>query len=96
MIIEIDGSVKHQGKVSAVYGVSFEVGEGEVFRLLGLNVAGKTMLMEILCGLRKFERGIVRISGFDLVKDSRKARALVGFCSTTDGCRASSTRVCTL
>jgi len=80
MIIEVEGLVKHYGEVKAVDGVSFSVEEGEIFGLLGPNGAGKTTLMEILCGLRRFDRGKVSIHGFDLVKDSLKVRASIGFC----------------
>lgn len=79
-IIEVEGLVKHYGKVKAVDDVSFSVEEGEIFGLLGPNGAGKTTLMEILCGLRRFDHGKVKIHGFDLVKDSLKIRATIGFC----------------
>jgi ABC-2 type transport system ATP-binding protein len=79
-IIEVEGLVKYYGKVKAVDNVSFSVQEGEIFGLLGPNGAGKTTLMEILCGLRRFDRGKVTIQGFDLVKDSLKIRAIIGFC----------------
>jgi ABC-2 type transport system ATP-binding protein len=80
MIIEVEGLVKHYGKVTAVDGVSFGVEHGETFGLLGPNGAGKTTLMEILCGLRKLDQGKVTVSGFDLCKDSRKVRSVIGFC----------------
>jgi ABC-2 type transport system ATP-binding protein len=80
MIIEVQDLVKHYGKVTAVDGVSFGVEEGEIFGLLGPNGAGKTTLMEILCGLRRFDRGKVTVGGLDLVKDSYKIRAIIGFC----------------
>jgi len=80
MIVEVEGLVKHYGEVKAVDGVSFSVQEGETFGLLGPNGAGKTTLMEIMCGLRRFDQGKVTIHGFDLVKDSLKVRASIGFC----------------
>lgn len=80
MIIEVDGLVKHYGEVKAVDDVSFAVEEGEIFGLLGPNGAGKTTLMEILCCLRRFDRGKATIQGYDLVKDSHKIRSLIGFC----------------
>jgi ABC-2 type transport system ATP-binding protein len=79
-IIEVEGLVKHYGEVKAVDGVSFAVEEGEIFGLLGPNGAGKTTLMEILCSLRRFDQGRVMIHGFDLVKNSLKVRATIGFC----------------
>lgn len=80
MIIEVEGLAKHYGKVAAVDGVSFSVEESETFGLLGPNGAGKTTLMEILCGLRRLDQGRVTVSGFDLMKDSRKVRSMIGFC----------------
>jgi len=80
MIIEIENLVKHYGEVKAVDGVSFSVEKGETFGLLGPNGAGKTTLMEILCGLRKLDSGKATINGLDLTKDSRKVRAMIGFC----------------
>jgi ABC-2 type transport system ATP-binding protein len=80
LIIEINSLVKHYGEVKAVDGVSFSVEQGETFGLLGPNGAGKTTLMEILCGLRKLDKGKATVNGFDLTKDSRKVRAMIGFC----------------
>jgi branched-chain amino acid transport system ATP-binding protein len=80
VIIEVEGLVRRYGQVTALDGVSFSVEEGETFGLLGPNGAGKTTLMEILCGLRKLDEGRVMVSGFDLVRDSRRVRGLIGFC----------------
>jgi ABC-2 type transport system ATP-binding protein len=80
MIIEVEDLAKYYGEVKAVDGVSFSVEEGEIFGLLGPNGAGKTTLMEILCCLRRFDRGKATIRGFDLAKDSLKVRASIGFC----------------
>jgi len=80
MIIEVENLVKHYGEVKAVDGLSFAVDEGEIFGLLGPNGAGKTTLIEIICGLRRFDHGKITINGFDLVKDSLKVRASIGFC----------------
>ena len=80
MIINVEGLVKHYDDVKAVDDVSFNVEEREIFGLLGPNGAGKTTLMEILCSLRNFDKGKVVVNGFDLVKDSRKIRGIIGFC----------------
>jgi ABC-2 type transport system ATP-binding protein len=79
-IIEVEGLVKYYGEVKAVDGVSFSVEEGEIFGLLGPNGAGKTTLMEILCCLRRFDRGQVFVNSFDPSKNSLGVRASIGFC----------------
>jgi ABC-2 type transport system ATP-binding protein len=80
VVIEINGLVKHYGEVKALDRVSLNVREGEIFGLLGPNGAGKTTLIEILCGLRSFDKGEVTILGLDLAKNSQKIRSLIGFC----------------
>jgi ABC-2 type transport system ATP-binding protein len=79
-IIEVEGLVKYYGEVKAVDDVSFNVEEGEIFGLLGPNGAGKTTLMEILCCLRRFDRGKVFVNSFDPSKNSLEVRASIGFC----------------
>jgi ABC-2 type transport system ATP-binding protein len=64
-IIEVVNLVKRYGAVEAVRGVSFLVGEGEVFGLLGPNGAGKTSTVEILEGLRRADGGTVTVCGLD-------------------------------
>jgi ABC-2 type transport system ATP-binding protein len=63
--VEISSVKKSYGDVKAVDGVSFSVNEGEVFALVGPNGAGKTTLIEILEGLRKRDKGTVKVLGLD-------------------------------
>lgn len=76
--IKVEDLKKSYGSVAALAGVSFEVGAGEVFGLLGVNGAGKTTTLEILSGLREPDSGRVEIAGIDPGKDSRSARAQIG------------------
>jgi ABC-2 type transport system ATP-binding protein len=59
--------------------VSFDIAEGEVFGYIGPNGAGKTTTLKILAGLIRGFDGAVTIGGADVVKDRRKAHALIGF-----------------
>lgn len=49
--IEVNNISKHYGKVKALQNVSFSVGEGEIFGLIGPDGAGKTSMYRILCSL---------------------------------------------
>jgi len=69
---------KSYGSVHAVQGISFEVGEGEVFALLGPNGAGKTTTVEILEGFRARDGGSVEVFGFDPGRGERAYRERVG------------------
>lgn len=64
-IIRVKDLRKNYGPVEALRGVSFEIGEGEVFGLLGPNGAGKTSTIEILEGLRAADGGTVQVCGMD-------------------------------
>jgi ABC-2 type transport system ATP-binding protein len=73
--IEVDGLVKRYGDRTVVDGLSFTVGDGEIFALLGPNGAGKTTTIEILEGIRSRDGGSVRILGTD-PRDRRLAHAI--------------------
>jgi ABC-2 type transport system ATP-binding protein len=64
--------------VDALAGVSFDVGEGEVFGLLGPNGAGKTTTVEILEGYRRRDGGEVSVLGHDPAGSPRELRERIG------------------
>src|SRR5690606_24042076 len=78
-VISVSGLTKtyatgHQ----ALKPVDLEIRKGEIFALLGPNGAGKTTLISIICGIVTASTGEVKAGGFDIRKDYRKARSLVG------------------
>ncbi|MFX0016262.1 MAG: ATP-binding cassette domain-containing protein [Promethearchaeota archaeon] len=64
--------------VQALDKVDLCVSKGEIFGLLGPNGAGKTTLVKILTTIVIPDHGIAKINGFDVVKESSKARASFG------------------
>ncbi|RSN68274.1 MULTISPECIES: ABC transporter ATP-binding protein [Actinomadura] len=77
-IIEVEGLVKRYGGRAALDGVSFEVGDGEIFGILGPNGAGKTTAVECLEGLRRPDAGRVRVLGLDPRADGDRLRERIG------------------
>jgi len=72
------GLVKSYRGKRAVDGVSLEIGRGEVVGLLGTNGAGKTTTVEMIAGLRRPERGSVRVLGLDPRTQRRALRQVLG------------------
>ena len=62
----------------ALKGISLQVKRGEILALLGPNGAGKTTLISTICGITKPSSGSVSINGYDISKNFRDARKLVG------------------
>jgi ABC-2 type transport system ATP-binding protein len=62
-IASLDGVTRRYGQVTAVDGLSLQIRSGETVALLGPNGAGKTTTVELLLGLRRPDRGMVRLFG---------------------------------
>ncbi len=77
-IIEINGLNKCFGEVKAVQDLSFRVKEGELFAFLGVNGAGKSTTINILCGQLGKDSGSVFIDGMDLDKDTDNIKRNIG------------------
>ena len=70
---------KRYGKVSALRDVSFSVGRGEVFGLIGPDGAGKTTLFRILATLLLADGGRASVGGFDVVRGMDEIRRITGY-----------------
>ncbi len=78
-IISIRGLTKtYKGGHQALKGIDLDIRQGEILALLGPNGAGKTTLISTICGLVKPTSGTVTVAGYDIVKDYRKTRHLIG------------------
>jgi ABC-2 type transport system ATP-binding protein len=78
VVVSVRGLRKVYGEMVALRDVSFEVGRGEVFALLGPNGSGKTTTLETLEGLRRPDGGSLSIDGIDPLRDAAKLRNRIG------------------
>ncbi len=76
--IEIKGLTKFYRSFQALKSISFEVNEGDFFGFLGPNGAGKTTTISIITGLANYNDGNVRVFGYDVTREYRNTRALIG------------------
>ena len=77
-IIKISNLKKSYGEIKAVDGISFEVKRGSLFAFLGVNGAGKSTTINILCTLLDKDEGDVEILGYNFDCDEKKIREMVG------------------
>ncbi len=77
--VNIENISKFYGEIKALKNISFSVGEGELFGLIGPDGGGKTSLIRILTTLLKPTEGRAEINGMDIVKDFKKLRKIIGY-----------------
>lgn len=78
-MIRAENLVKRFSGITALDGVSFTVAPGEILGFLGPNGAGKSTALRLLSGWLPPTSGTAAINGFDLVQDSLRARAAIGY-----------------
>jgi ABC-2 type transport system ATP-binding protein len=78
-VISVQHLTRRFGTFVAVDDVSFRVGHGEIFGLLGANGAGKSTTFRMLCGLLPASAGTLRVAGFDLRVAAAPARGRIGY-----------------
>ncbi len=78
-LIKIENLKKSfQGGLEALKGVNLEIQRGEILALLGPNGAGKTTLINAICGIVLPTSGSITVDGYDVVKDYRRTRSMIG------------------
>ena len=78
-VIQIENLVKKYGSNVAVDGLNLEIEGGKVYGFLGPNGAGKSTTMNIITGYIGATSGTVKVNGFDSLKESKQAKASVGY-----------------
>src|SRR6266487_3154680 len=78
-IIEVENLTKRYAGNTAIDGLTFSVGRGEIVGFLGLNGAGKSTTMRILSGFIPATAGWARVAGFDVSAQTDEVRRRIGY-----------------
>src|SRR5437016_3817142 len=78
-IIEVENLTKRYAGNTAIDGLTFSVGRGEIVGLLGPNGAGKTTTMRILSCFLPATSGTARVAGFDVFTQADEVRRRIGY-----------------
>lgn len=81
LAIDIKNLTKHYGEICALNDVSFNVKRGDFFAFLGPNGAGKTTMINSITGLSNFQKGEVKVFGYNATTEYIHSRRLVGLCA---------------
>jgi ABC-type lipoprotein export system ATPase subunit len=65
-----------RGRIEVLKGVGLTVPKGEIVALCGTSGCGKSTLLNVISGLEEVDRGNVRVSGYDVVKESTRVDLL--------------------
>ena len=76
--LRIEGLKKSYGAIPAVNDISFSVDKGSLFSFLGVNGAGKSTTINIVCSILQKDAGKVWIEGMDLDREAAKIKPCVG------------------
>jgi len=79
--VRFTGVTKKFDATVALAGLTFDVGRGEMFGLIGPDGAGKTTAIRLLCGLLHADAGTVRVLGVDPVRARAEVTERVGYLS---------------
>ncbi|MEI1280343.1 ABC transporter ATP-binding protein [Leptospira venezuelensis] len=71
-------SKSYSNGFQALKNINLDIEKGEIIALLGPNGAGKTTLISIICGIVNPSSGSVSVGGYDIIKDYRKTRSMIG------------------
>ena len=85
MLLEVNDLHVFYGRIEAIKGISFTVGEGEVVTLIGANGAGKTTTLRTLSGVRPVAQGSVTFDGQDITTMPPHERVKLGICQAPEG-----------
>lgn len=77
--LDVQHLSKSYGRKNAVKDVSFQIQEGEIFGLMGMNGAGKTTILRMLATLLRPDSGDALIAGHSIAKHPEEVRACISY-----------------
>ena len=79
-MIEIKNVSKtYNNNIKAIDNLNLKINDGEIVGFIGLNGAGKTTAIKMMTGILQPDIGTIKINGYDIVKDSLKAKHIIGY-----------------
>jgi ABC-2 type transport system ATP-binding protein len=84
-LLRVEGLTRQFGDLTAVAGVSFEVGRGELFGLVGPDGAGKTTTLRMLAGVLRPTSGDALMDGISMARDPERAKPRLAYMSQRFG-----------
>ena len=78
-MLEIKGLVKSYGSKEVLHGIDLEVRDGEIFGFIGPNGAGKSTTLKCLSGILPFEKGDIKIGGYDILTNPMEAKRITAY-----------------
>lgn len=79
-MIEIKNVSKtYNDNIKAIDNLNLKINDGEIVGFIGLNGAGKTTAIKMMTGILVPDTGTITINGYDIVKDSLKAKQIIGY-----------------
>ena len=86
-LLKVNDIHVYYGKIHAVKGVSFEVGQGEIVSLIGANGAGKSTALKTISGLLHPKQGSIEFMGKDITKLEPNKIVRLGLAQVPEGRR---------
>ena len=79
-MIEIKNVSKtYNDNIKAIDNLNLKINDGEIVGFIGLNGAGNTTAIKMMTGILVPDTGTITINGYDIVKDSLKAKQIIGY-----------------
>ena len=79
-MIEIKNVSKtYNDNIKAIDNLNLKINDGQIVGFIGLNGAGKTTAIKMMTGILVPDTGTITINGYDIVKDSLKAKQIIGY-----------------